>query len=287
MKLYVWLTGFVVVAFLAGWIAPAMAETKERSGIMVWELEKKSGVSIEDIDSISGFITLEVERRSGRTALSDADILTILQGEEKRQKCGAESASCIAEIGAALGVPEAISGDLGRLGEYWILNLRRINVRSAEVISRSGVQLKGDINRLIEAIPSAVAELFEKTSPETAQTPPKAHKSLKKPSSNMTTAAYATFFTGVGLTLFGGVAHWQMNQVRDDYAAGESDAKSRHTTWKGMAATGYALGGALMATGVTLWIVEATGKKKEAKQAYHFGASPMENGVSVCLWGSW
>ncbi len=287
MKLFVWLTGFVVIAWIGGFPASVRAETKDRSGIMVWELEKKSGVSVDDIDSISGFITLEVERRSGRTALSDADILTILQGEEKRQKCGAESASCIAEIGAALGVPEAVSGDLGRLGEYWILNLRRINVRSAEVISRSGVQLKGDINRLIEAIPGAVAELFGQVLPETTQNAPKAQKSRQTGTSKMTTAAYATFFTGVGLVAFGGIAHWQMDQAHDDYAAGESGAKSSHTTWKGLAATGYALGGALMATGVTLWIIEATGKKNETEQAFHLGASPIENGVSVCLWGSW
>ena len=288
--------GILVICILAVSLCfslPLIAE-ETRKGIVVWRIEAKSGVSEKDIDSISGFITSEAEKYSGQKAVSDADIKTILQGEEKKQLCGASGTTCIAEIGSALGVPEAVSGDLGRMGDYWLLNLRRINVRTANVIARSGKQIKGDMNALIESIPEAVAELFGKV----PDVPPKAipepepvqplEEAAKPSMSTLNKAAFGTFFSGVGLLALGGVAHWQMNQARLDEAAGDSGAKGRHSAWKGVAATGYAIGGALMVTGVTLWIVDAIGKKEDdGRMALSFGASPSENGFSTCLSGRW
>ncbi len=130
-------------------------------GIVVWRLEEKSGVSSKDVDSISGIITSSVEKYSGQSVVSEADIMTIIKGEETRQKCGGNSStSCIAEIGAALGVPEAVSGDLGRVGNIWVLNLRRINIRSAKVIGRASRQVDGAIDNLVMEVDIAVAKLF-------------------------------------------------------------------------------------------------------------------------------
>ena len=127
---------------------------------MVWRLEAKSGVSGSDVDSLTGIVTSQVAQLSGEKVISESDIRTILKGEETRQKCGAEDVSCVTEIGAALGVPEAISGDLGRLGTIWILNLRRINVRTAAVITRATRQVDGPIEALVKAVPQAVGELY-------------------------------------------------------------------------------------------------------------------------------
>ena len=141
-------------------VFPCRLEAEE--GVLVWRLEKKQGVSDQEIDSISGFVTSEVERNSARKVISEADIATILRGEEKKQQCGVDGTSCIAEIGSALGVPEAVSGDLGRVADYWFLNLRRIDVCKAEVLKRASRNVRGDLNALIETIPGAVAELFGK-----------------------------------------------------------------------------------------------------------------------------
>ena len=282
---------FVILMFGLFFVVAGNAWAEERQGIMIWRLEAKRGVDERDIDSISGFITAEAEKQSGLKAVSEADIKTILRGEEKKQQCGADGTSCIAEIGSALGVPEAISGDLGRMGDYWMLNIRRINVRNASVIARVGKQIKGDVNALVESIPGAVAELFgkEPTQPETVQEPaPSVEKASKSDMSVLNKAAFGTFFSGVGLVALGGVGHWQMSVAKDDEAAGDSGAPDRHATWKGVSATGYAVGGALMATGVALWIVDATRKKdKDENVALQFGVSPTEQGFSACLWGRW
>ena len=290
------------LAVFAGLPGMSLAQEDSRQGIVIWQLEAKRGVDERDIDSISGFITAEAEKQSGLKAVSEADIRTILQGEERKQQCGADGTSCIAEIGSALGVPEAISGDLGRMGDYWMLNLRRINVRNASVIARVGKQIRGDVNTLVEAIPGAVAELFGKEPPKAVvaepepavETEPVSEAPLEIKSENkpgmsvLNKAAFGTFFSGVGLVVLGGIGHWQMGVARDDEAAGDSSASDRHATWKGVSATGYAVGGALMATGVALWIVDATrDKDKDESMALQFGVSPTEQGFSACILGRW
>ena len=146
---------------------PAMAQEAKRDGIVVWKLEAKGGVTEENIDLISGFITAQVEKFSGSKVISEADIMTIIKGEQTKQVCGTEDAGCMAEIGAALGVPEAVSGDLGKFGSFFMVNLRRINLRKAEVIKRSSHSIEGDRDDLIRALPAVVAELFDKSVDDT------------------------------------------------------------------------------------------------------------------------
>lgn len=299
-----WLA-LILVALLAAF---PLAAQERSGGIVVWRLEAKTGVTEKDIDSISGFVTAEVERHSARRAVSDADIKTLLHGEQVRQQCGDDGTSCIAEIGAALGVPEAVSGDLGRLGDYWIFNLRRINVREADVIARVSKQIRGDMNALIEAIPGAVGELFHDRRPaEAAPAPTPAPAAAPAPAtaeqtpasppapegpgmSPLNKAALGTFIPGLAVLALGGVGHWQMVKAQEDGRAGASDAESRHSTWKGVAGAGYGVGGALVATGIVLWIVEAArdkdGQEQEAAPV-QLGLTPVRDGFSACIWGRW
>ena len=139
---------------------PGVSFADQPPGIVVWKLQGNKGVSEEDVNLLSNFVTNQVAKYSGSKVISEADIHTILKGEETRQQCGAGDTSCVAEIGNALGVPEAVSGDIGKIGSFWMLNLRRINVRSAEVIARSSRQIEGRIDDLLLSIPPVVAELF-------------------------------------------------------------------------------------------------------------------------------
>ena len=228
---------------------------KTSDGIMVWKLELKSGVTQDDIDSISGFVTLEVEKHSGKKAVSDADIHTILKGEEAKQQCGVDGTSCIAEIGSALGVPEAISGDLGRMGDYWILNLRRINVRRAEVIARSGPPKQRGRKypggnhppvpwRSCSARPcrSPPFLLSKRNQPRTKPNQAQSKRTPKPPMSVLCKAAYGTFFSGVALVALGGVGQWQMGVANDDFKSGDTNAESTHAMWKGISAHGLRTG---------------------------------------------
>ena len=128
--------------------------------IVVWRLDAQAGVSDKQAASISGLLATEIEDISGRSIISEEDIRTIMRGEEVRQKCSNKDTSCIAEVGIALGAKEAISGDIGRVGKLWIMNLRRINVLEAKVIKRVSRKIRGSLENLVGALPGAAGELF-------------------------------------------------------------------------------------------------------------------------------
>lgn len=330
-------------------------------GIMVWRLERKAGVSADAIDSISGYITSEVERLSGQKIISEADIRTILQGEETRQKCGVTDTTCQVEIGAALGVPEVVSGDLGRLGDFWMLNLRRINVRKADALKRVSRKIRGDINALIEALPGAMAELFDHVEPvpapvvakiakpkteapkisgklnvttepigaevrlngkEKGKTPYRdeaaagkhrlelrleGYKTIKQPvdivpmesttlSLTFTRAypmnpykkyGYVSFFTGLGVAAFGGIATWQAAVTGDKVNSGNWGADSKSKAWMGTAITSYLLGGAGMITGVVLWALSPGDQKWWESHNVSVAPAADGRGAAISLGGRW
>lgn len=254
-------------------------EKNLQEGIVVWRLEPKSGVSEDDIDSISGILAAKVEEFSERSVISEADIQTILKGVETRQQCGQdEDTGCIAEIGAALGVPEAVSGDLGRVGGFWVLNLRRIKVRTADVLKRNTRQVEGSIDDLLREVPGAVAELFGKQAPvvvKPAPEPPPKQMGMSK----METGAYASFFSGLGLVAIGAVGTWQVKDAKD---AGDKD---RHSLWKGLSITGYTIGGAAMLAGIVLWALDAN--DADEKEQLSWIVLPHSSGASVQLAWTW
>ena len=253
--------GVVCICF-----APPLQAEEKRQGIVVWRLEAKTGVAEKDVDSLSGYIASEVERGSGMKVISEADIATILKGEEKRQQCGAESSSCLAEIGAALGVPEAVAGDLGHVGKYWFLNLRRINVQRADVIKRASRSVEGDINDLIGTLHGAVGELFG-TADATTQTPVLINDTNLYAMNPYKKYGYVTFFSGLGLCVFGGVAAWQAAAQGKDYEAGKLSAKKASDGWEGAMWASFAVGGAGMVSGIVLWALSPGDKEWAEKHA--------------------
>lgn len=313
------LLGSGLVLLLVLWSSLLWA-AETRQGIVVWRIEKKAGVTEQDIDSLSGYIASEVERASGLHAISDSDISTILKGEQTKQQCGGEASSCVAEIGAALGVPLAVAGDLGKVDKYWFLNIKLINVHSAQVERRVSRKLSGSLGDLIDALPGAINELFKEkqlkppvkaaapvvapaptpapaTAPASAEKPapvapepvaPAAKPAAPaKPLSTLSKAAFASFFSGVGLVVIGGISQWQMGKAKDSYDASrgsDSGAKSRHSAFKALTFVGYGLGGAGLIAGAVLWIVDA---KQKPNPAVSLGVAPGPKGASVTLVGRW
>ncbi|RJO65156.1 MAG: PEGA domain-containing protein [Myxococcales bacterium] len=347
---------------------PAAAGQDRPAGVVVWRLEAKTGVTEKDIDLISGFVTSQVERHASGKVISEADIRTLLKGEQTRQQCGVDDPSCLAEIGDALGVAEAVSGELGKVGNFWLLNLRRIDTRHAEVIKRSSRNIAGAIDDVLVALPAAVAELFGETgavapapvapvapapppppspppvepgmlavvstppgaaveidgeakgaTPLETALPPGEHAlaatldgyatekrdvtlaagermdvaltlAAEKPMHPYTMWGHIAFWPGLALAAFGGVATWQAKAAADDYNAATApdaakDAEAANTRWTGGAIAGYVLGGALMATGATLWILGA--QADDGGAAVSAGPTPDGSGAGVFVGGRW
>lgn len=258
--------------------SPVLGAEEERpdAGILVWRIEAKTGVTEKDIDSLSGLLTAKVEKRSGRKVISESEVQTVVMGEQKKIQCGVNDTSCMAEIGGALGVPEVISGDLGRVGDVWILNLRRIDVRKVKVLSRVSRQSKGDITTMVDALSDCVSELFREGE-------------VVSVSETVTFEPYKTWGwlaagAGTGLLAFGGVSTLLAYKYRDEYDRGDRSAKNRNGTWSSLAVAGYTVGVAAVAGGVALLLLDPG---KGGAESQGFIPVVDEKGAWVAIFRRW
>lgn len=252
LKIFFFLTIFVMSAFLS----PVFADDSKKDSIVVWRIEPKTGVSDNEADTISGIVTAEVGRVSGKKTVGENDMKALLVGEEMKLQCGAEDSACVAEIGAALGAPESITGTISKMGKYWILTLQRLNVRNVEVISRYEKKIKGDVNLLIESLSPAVKHLFGvKKEPvyKSNDTPMKNPKKLRK----LGKIGIGLIGGGAAVLIFGGVAHWKAGVEKENYESGKTNGDaSDHTTWKAVSITSYSVGAVIIGTGAAMLIAD-------------------------------
>jgi hypothetical protein len=255
-KLFTVMTFFVMCTFLK-----ISAEDSKNDSIVVWRIEPKTGVTDKEADAISGIVTAEVGRVSGRKTVGENEMKALIVGEEMKMSCGAEDTACVAEIGAALGAPESITGTISKMGDYWILTLQRLNVRNVEVISRYENRVKGDVNMIVEMIAPAVRELFGiKETGKPVENKKDVEKKEKKPKKKMTVLAKS----GIGIMAaggliiaFGGIAHWRTIVEKENYQEGKTDGDmSKYNAWKYTSITSYTVGGVAFATGVALQIAD-------------------------------
>jgi len=153
------------------WSPASRARTKLR--IACVELTLESGVSEGTRDLLYERLLTQVGAMGSHEVLGKTDIDTMLGLEEERQKLGClDKASCIAEIGGALGVQQIISGNIGRIGESLLINLKRIDVRQAMAVSRVSRRFKGGSEeQILDALPAIVEELFRSSAEVTDHEP--------------------------------------------------------------------------------------------------------------------
>lgn len=109
----------------------------------------------------------------GLDTIGRSDIQSLLGLERQRQLLGcSEDASCLAELGGALGVDYLLVGSVGRLGKLLRLDLKLVDGRKARVIGRVGTSLDDKVEKLIEATQNGVRALLRELSPAEALPPP-------------------------------------------------------------------------------------------------------------------
>ena len=119
----------------------------------------------------SELLTDHLGTYANRKLITSSDIQAMLSLEEQKMALACEDqASCIAEIGGALGVDELIRASLSRLGSKLIVSMTRIHVQSASVLKRSTIKIENDEDLYDEALKAAVLELYEqKSAPKRTQ----------------------------------------------------------------------------------------------------------------------
>lgn len=125
----------VILALALGGPASA-AWAQERIPLAVMDL---SGQSVDS--AAAGALTTEVSNTLSRLrvfrVITREDIKRMLQLEETRQQCSGDAdASCMAEIGGALGVDYLVYGSIARIAGTYNLSLVLLDIARAEAANR-------------------------------------------------------------------------------------------------------------------------------------------------------
>lgn len=83
-------------------------------------------------------------------AISNADVRRMLEFEAEKQKLGCDGtdASCLAEIGGALGAAYLVAGQVLKVEDTWLVQLQLFSIEAAKPMGRAAREYRGDLRSL-------------------------------------------------------------------------------------------------------------------------------------------
>lgn len=143
----------------------ASVATARRGKVAVVRLAARTGVVQGTADLFTDALVGEL-RRHGLQVLADSDIAAVLGVERNRQMLGCSDATCLAEIGGALGVDRIVHGSVGRIGGSLVVNLSSIDSKRAAAVASASERLKSESDEaFLDALPRLVADLLRENVP--------------------------------------------------------------------------------------------------------------------------
>lgn len=122
---------------------------------------KSSQLSEDDCIALTNYMTVELQRVRGAKVLAWDDVTKMLEHQSASQALGCDDDQCMAEIGGALGVDFIVAGDIGKLGNRYLMNLKLIDIGRAETERRVSRTVEGDMGLFLDALPGMVSELMQ------------------------------------------------------------------------------------------------------------------------------
>ncbi len=238
-----------------------------------------------------------------------SDIDSMLGFEKQKQMLGCtEEASCVAEIGGALGVEYVIVGSLGRIGGLYRLDMKLVETSKGRVRARTGESVEGREEKLVASVQRALHRLLDpivltgpagQPPPPTfiAPSPPPDAVPVPEPvpaspsRSPRKTWGYAVGGAGLVAILGGAVSGLSAKSAYDDEkaaaAAGDIPTfESKRDTAKSRALIADVLYGVgAVGVGVGAWLVFSNPAAAESAPAVSIGIAPTSSGAFVVLAG--
>ena len=266
------------------------AKPPEKTRIAVLNLTMERGLDEGLVKLLNELLMTEFQRSGKYEVIGGSDIEGMLVLEQKKQMMNCTDASCLAEIGGALGVEKLVIGSIGKVGSLYLVNVKIIDIRNANVDARVSYQVEGIEDKLVRAITNSVNELITGERPGDSKTISAAGKvagKLETPRHPYNLWGHVTLWSGVGCAAFGLAALFLAKSAGDDYnASGSTEDYDSSNMWTGIMWTGFSLGAALMATGAALWLLEPDGDGS-AQATASVGPTLDGQGMVFSVTGRW
>lgn len=129
--------------------------------VAVLPLEAATGMDTKTAQLLTDVITAEVAKRTDIKVIGASEVRNLISFEQQRSMLGCTENSCLAEIGAALGVDAIVSGSIGQLGASSILNLSLVDIKNTSVLGRASETVEGSPEQLLPLIPFVVGTTMQ------------------------------------------------------------------------------------------------------------------------------
>lgn len=117
------------------------------------------GIDKDFADLISDALISEINQQRGYQAMERSKVNEILS-EQGFQESGACTSECQVEMGQLLGIDQMVVGSIGKFDGTYIINLRRLDLQTGEIISSSTQSVEGSVQQVMtEAIPKLISEV--------------------------------------------------------------------------------------------------------------------------------
>jgi hypothetical protein len=137
----------LTLALSTGETAPPPVATQRLAVLKI----TAQGASPEVAETLTQVVTEQAGRTPGFSAISQAELGSLLGVEKQKQLLGCGDQSCLAEIGGALGARLVLSGSLGRVGESYVLQLQLLDTQKAQIRARESRTITGPQSELLAA----------------------------------------------------------------------------------------------------------------------------------------
>jgi TolB-like protein len=235
------------------------AETPKKLKVAIVPLKALGGVKQDVANVVTEQLAGAIQQK-GYAVMSPDDLQARLGFERQKQLLGCTDASCLVEIGAALGVERLVSGTVAIIGQSVVINLALINNETGVVDYRYSERVKQATDEaFLDLVPKAVAALFPSAPAGKSEVVKQPEEQPAPASATRTLAWVAGAVAVVGLGV-GGFGVWK---ISDDASRihitptppNASELQADGKLWTSISIAGFAVGGALAVTSLILFVI--------------------------------
>jgi PEGA domain len=146
------------VLLVSLWAAVAHGQARARHPAIGFLQLEPLGLDAERALRLEALFRAELERLSSAPLPSRSALEAVYAKEPGLRSCTGEP-PCLAAVGKKLGVAAVVGGNVGALGDSYVVNLKLVDVASGTELRRVSEKLSGSSDQLIDAVRVAAYSL--------------------------------------------------------------------------------------------------------------------------------
>lgn len=127
----------------------AQSAAPQKFGIAVITLKNTSGITAGEAELITDRLSVELFNTGKVNVMERNQMQDILKEQGFQQSGACTDEACLVEMGQMLGVKALVTGSIGKLGSMYMINLRMIDVSTAQIAQVVSEDINGGIEEVV------------------------------------------------------------------------------------------------------------------------------------------